>query len=144
MKIKLSNSNIECKLLNGEYRKSEEKPGEYKYYYRRVGICGSNRILFHYIDTTQKPTDYIQSIIDHLPDLAAEYLNRILQMYNNVLVHMTLYPGEPTGYDIYYHCENETNTIFDLVEWMRTNNDFAAIEYNYTEIIDGHQKCINT
>lgn len=142
MKMKFENSNIEFDLLNGEYRKLEEESGKMICYYLCVGLCGSNRILFHYIDTTHEPTDFIQSIMDNLIDMALNYLDDVLKSNDNVLVHMSLYPGESTGYNIYYECDCKSNDINDLITWMSNHNDFAAQEYNFTEIIDGHQQHI--
>ena len=142
MKMKFGNSNIEFDLLNGEYRKLEEESGKMICYYLCVGLCGANRILFHYIDTTHEPIDFIQSIIDNLIDMALNYLDGVLNANDNVLVHMSLYPGESTGYNIYYGCDCESNDINDLIAWMSNHNDFAAKEYNFTEIIDGHQQHI--
>lgn len=142
MKMKFKNSNIEFELLNGEYHRLQQESGERICYYLCVGLCGKNKILFHYIDATQEALDYIQTIMNNLIDTAADYLDSVLQTNDNILVHMTLYPGEPTGYEIYYDCDCDSNNISDIVSWMAEHNDFAAAEYNFTEIVDEHQKCI--
>ena len=139
MKMKFANNELECELLEGEYRRyADEGYGEYLC----VGISNTNRVLFQYIDIVKEPIDFVQSIIDNVPDFAMDYLVNVLSNKNDVLVRMTLYPEVPTGFEIYYDCYCENNDVESLVDWMRSHNDFEAEEYRYTEIINGHQMCI--
>ena len=139
MKMKFANNELECELLEGEYRRyADEGYGEYLC----VGISNTNRVLFQYIDIVKEPIDFVQSIIDNVPDFAMDYLVNVLSNKNDVLVRMTLYTEVPTGFEIYYDCYCENNDVESLVDWMRSHNDFEAEEYRYTEIINGHQMCI--
>ena len=42
-------------------------------------------------------------------------------------------------YDIYYDFNGSDLSINGLVDWMQLNNDFAAINYRYTEVKNGKQ-----
>lgn len=139
MKIKFANNEFEGTLTNGEYRRyADEGYGEYLC----VGIFGNNRVLFQYIDTMNEAVDYVQGVIDNIPDFAMDYLVNVLNENNDILIRLTLYPQTPTGFEIYYNCQCEENDVQSLIAWMGEHNDFEAEEYRYTEIIDGHQKCI--
>lgn len=141
MKIKFANSNIEGKLLEGEYlRYANEKYGEYLC----VGIFNTNRILFQYIDIANESVDFVQSVVDNVPDFAMNYLEGVLSDKTDVLVRMIFYPGTPTSFEIYYDCYCEEDDVENLISWIASHNDFAAEEYKYTEIIDGHQMCIGS
>lgn len=140
MKMKFADTELEYELLNGEYyRYAEEQYGEYLC----VGLFGNNKVLFQYIDTMNEPVDFVQSLISNIPDYAMDYLVKVLNENSNIFVRLTFYPGNPTGFEIYYDCDCKDDSIGSLIEWMSTHNDFAATEYRYTEIIDGHQKCID-
>lgn len=139
--MKFANSELDFELLDGEYRRYVDEIGAMSSRYLCVGISGSNRILFQYIDTVHEPVDFIQSVISNIPDPALEYLIDVLSANNNILVALTFVPGCPTSYDIYYECDCNDNNINNLEKWMIDNNDFAAFEYKYTEIINKHQVC---
>lgn len=142
MKMKFDNKEFNFELLDGEYRRYVEEDGTRSAEYLCVGICDSNRILFQYIDTTDESVDYVQCIIDNIPEFALDYLTDALDKNNDALVRLTLTPGLPSSFEIYYNCDCEDNNINNIVEWMWINNDFAATEFRYTEVINGHQKCV--
>ena len=139
MKMEFANSGLEYELLDGEYRRyTEEGYGEYLC----VGVIGTNRVLFQYIDTKKESINFVQSLIDNIHDLAIDYLVSALEENDDLLIRLTLYPGTPTSFEIYYNCDCERNDINSLIEWIGTHNDFAAKEYRYTEVKNGHQKYI--
>lgn len=139
--MKFADSEFELELLDGEYRRCVDEDGEMSARYVCAGKVGNNRMLFQYIDTIQEPVDFVQSVISNIPDLAMEYLVGVLSDYENIMVMLTFVPGSPTSYDIYYDCDCESNEINSLEQWMFTHNDFAAFEFKYTEITNGHQRC---
>lgn len=140
MKMKFVNKEFE--LLNGEYRRYMEADGTHQAEYLCVGICDDNRVLFQYIDTTGEAKDFVQCIIDNIPKFALDYLTDIMNKNNNMLVRITLFPTMPAGFEIYYNCNCKNNDIDSIIQWMGDNNDFEATEFRYTEVINGHQKCI--
>ena len=142
MKMKFADSELEFKLLDGEYRRYIDEDKNKYAEYLCVGEFDTSRVLFQYIDTTNEVVDYVQSIISNIPEFALDYLVTALSTNNDVLVRLTLYPGEPTSFEIYYHCYCEDNDINNLIGWMGAHNDFAATEYKYTEVVNGHQKCV--
>jgi hypothetical protein len=142
--MKFANSELEMELLNGEYRRYIDENGTMSARYVCVGILGDNRMLFQYIDTVQEPVDFIQSVISNIPDPALDYLVDVLSENSNVMVMLMFVPGSATGYDIYYDCTCASNDVNSLEQWVMTNNDFAAFEYKYTEITNGHQRCAGT
>ena len=138
MKMKFADSELEYELLDGEYRRyADEGYGEYLC----VGLFDTNKMLFQYIDTTMEPVDFVQSVISNLPEFALYYLLNVLQTNNNMLIRLTFSPETPTGFEIYYDCSCQDNDINSIIEWISANNDFAAAEYRYTEVINGHQQC---
>lgn len=139
--MKFANSELDFELLDGEYRRYVDEIGAMSSRYLCVGISGSNRILFQYIDTVHESVDFIQSVISNIPDPALEYLIDVLSTKTNILVSLTFVPGCPTNYDIYYDCDCNDNAINSLERWMIDNNDFAAFEFKYTEVINKHQVC---
>ena len=140
--MKLQFANREFELLNGEYRRYVEEDGTQEAEYLCVGVYGNNRILFQYIDTSKEAVDFIQRVVDNIPDFALEYLINVFEAKNDVLVRMTFIPMLPTSFEIYYNCDCESNDIDNIIQWMSENNDFAATEFRYTEIVNGHQKCV--
>ena len=129
-------------LLNGEYRRYIEEDGSQSAEYLCVGLFEENKVLFQYIDTDGNITDYVQCVIDNIPTFALDYLTKALQTHRNVLVRLIFMPTMPTGFEIYYDCNCESSQVDDIIKWMAENNDFAATEFRYTEIVDGHQKCV--
>ena len=142
MKMQFANKEFEVELLNGEYRRYVNENGVQDAEYLCVGLYGENKILFHYIDTTGTIVDYIQNVMDNIPEYALEYLTNILNKHTNVLVRLTFIPVFPTSFEIYYDSHCESNDVNDIIQWMGENNDFAATEFRYTEVINGHQKCV--
>ena len=139
--MKMQFANKEFELFDGEYRRYAEDDGTQSAEYLCVGVCGNNKILFQYADTTGEAVDFIQDIIDNIPEFALDYLVNVLNTNNNVLVRMTFMPNSATGYEIYYDCGCENNDTSSIIMWIGENNDFAATEFRYTEVVNGHQKC---
>ena len=142
MKIKFNEKEFDFELLDGEYRRYLEDDGTRSAEYLCMGIYEDKKILFQYIDTNGQITDYIQCVVDNIPEFALDYLTDVLNTNSDVLVRLTFTPVMPTGFEIYYNCNCESNEISDIIKWMYENNDFAATEFRYTEIINGHQKCV--
>lgn len=140
--MKLQFANREFELLNGEYRRYVEEDGTQEAEYLCVGVYGDNRILFQYINTTGEAVDFVQRVVENIPDFALEYLIDVLNKNNNVLVRMTFMPVLPTSFEIYYNCDCQSLDINDMIKWMSDHNDFAATEFRYTEVVNGHQKCV--
>ena len=138
MKMKFADSELEYELLNGEYRRyADEGYGEYLC----VGLFDTNKVLFQYIDTAMESVDFVQSVISNLPEFAMYYLLNVLHTHSDTLIRLTFSPETPTGFEIYYNCSCRENDINSIIEWINANNDFAAEEYRYTEVINGHQQC---
>lgn len=135
--IKLGDLNV--KLLEGEYHRFHKEDGSKDYFYLCPGLVGENKLLFQYVDTLYQPVDFVQAVIDNLPTVAIEYLVDVLNTHKNVLVFISHVPGSITCFDIYYGNTCKSNATSDLLDWMMDHNDWAARQYNYTEIIDGKQ-----
>lgn len=142
MKIKGLGKEFDFELLEGEYRRYIGDEGTQEAEYLCVGVCGSNRVLYQYIDTTGDIVDYVQCVVDNIPKFALDYLINVLERNDNVLVRLVLTPGLPTSFEIYYNYNCGEDGVDNIIEWMWLNNDFEATEFRYTEIIDGHQKCV--
>ena len=142
MKIQFTNKEFEVKLLDGEYRRYIEDDKMQSGEYLCIGLYRGNKILFQYIDTTGEIVDYVQDIIDNIPEFALDYLTNVIDKNINVLIRLIFTPELPTSFEIYYDCYCESDNMDDIIKWMDENNDFAAIDFRYTEIINGHQKCI--
>ena len=56
-----------------------------------------------------------------------------------ILIYITRYLDADSCYDIYYDFNGDDLSINGLVDWMQLNNDFAAVNYRYTEIKNGKQ-----
>lgn len=142
MRIQFDNKEFNFELLDGEYRRYVEEDDSRSAEYLCVGVCGMNRILFQYIDTTGESVNFVQRIVDNIPDFALEYLMDVIDKNINLLVRMTFVPVLPTSFEIYYDCDCEDDDINSIIKWISENNDFAATEYRYTEVVNGHQKCV--
>ena len=142
MKIGFTNKEFDFELLDGEYRRYVEDDGAQNEEYLCIGICGENRILFQYIDTTNDIVDYVQCVVENIPEFALNYLVNVLDKNDDILVRLTFVPGLPTSFEIYYDCNCKEDGVDNIIEWMWNNNDFAATEFRYTEVINGHQKCV--
>ena len=132
--------NLTIELFEGEYYRFATADPTRINYYLCVGTYKTNKILFQYVDTKNVPVDYVQAVIDNLPKVALEYLVDALNTNENVLVFISHVPGSITRFDIYYQSDCESNATDDLLDWMMDHNDWAAKQYNYTEIIDGKQR----
>jgi redox-regulated HSP33 family molecular chaperone len=141
MEIKFSDKKFNFELLDGEYRRYVENDVQTAEYLC-VGVCGKNKILFQYINTAGESIDFVERIVDNIPEFALDYLTDVLTKNDDMLVRLTFIPVLPTSFEIYYNCDCESNVISDIIQWMSENNDFAATEFRYTEIINGHQKCV--
>lgn len=142
MKMKFDNKEFDFELLEGEYRRYVEEDGSRRGEYLCVGVNGVNRILFQYVDTIGEAVDFVQRVVENIPDFALEYLMGVLNQNNDILVRMTFVPAMPTSFEIYYNCDCYDNDVNSIIKWMSENNDFAAAEYRYTEVANGHQKCV--
>ena len=142
MKLKFDNKEFDFELFEGEYRRYVETDGSRNGEYLCLGVCGVNRIFFQYVDTTGEVVDFVQRIVDNIPGFALEYLMDVLDNNVDVLVRLTFIPVLPTSFEIYYDCDCENNDVGSVIKWMGENNDFAATEYRYTEVVNGHQKCV--
>ena len=140
MKVQFRNKELD--LFNGEYRRYVEADGTHSGEYLCVGVHEQNRILFHYIDTTGEGADFVQRIIENIPDFALDYLIDVLDKNSNILVRLVFMPVLPTSFEIYYDYSDAANDVDSIIGWISKHNDFAASEYRYTEVIDGHQQCI--
>ena len=129
---------LDVKLLEGEYHRFQEK--DRINFYLCPGLVGTNKLFFQYVDTLGQPVSFVQAVIDNLPKVALEYLVDALNTNENVLVFISHVPGSITRFDIYYQSDCESNATDDLLDWMMDHNDWAAKQYNYTEIIDGKQR----
>lgn len=131
---------LSVKLLEGEYHRFKQDDDNRPNFYLCPGLVGENKLLFQYVDTLNQPMDFVQTVIDNIPDVALKYLVNVLNTYKNVLVFVSYVPGGITCFDIYYGNTCKSNNTDDLLDWMMDHNDWAAKQYNYTEIIDGQQK----
>lgn len=133
------------RLGEGEYRRYRDEDGLTRAEYLCIGLYKNNKILFHYVDTTGEIVDYVKTIWNNTPDFAKEYLMDVLNKNENLALRMTLVPGTPTSYEIYYDGYKDRGLLAEpLIQWMLQHNDFAAETYRYTEILNGHQECVGT
>lgn len=140
--MKVQFANKEFNLFNGEYRRYTEGSDVQNSEYLCVGVYGKIKVLFQYIDTTSEDVDFVQCIVNNIPEFALDYLVDILNTNTNMLIRLSFIPTMPTSFEIYYDYDNESNDVDDIIKWMYENNDFAAMEYRYTEVVNGHQKCV--
>lgn len=141
MTTKFTHRGFEFELLGGEYRKYVDVGGEHAEYLC-VAKYNGNKMLIQYVDTTGVIVDYVQTLMENVPDFAYNYLIDVMNKNSNILVRLTFIPAAPTSFEIYYHCDYDSEDIDGIVSWMGHHNDFAAESYRYTEIVNGHQKCI--
>ena len=140
MTTKFVHRGFEFELLSGEYRRYIGVDGKHAEYLC-VAKYNGNRMLIQYVDTTGVIVDYVQEVMDYIPEMAYDYLIRVMNETSNVLVRLTFVPVPPTSFEIYYDCDYNNDNIDDIIEWMLNHNDFAAEDYRYTEIVNGHQRC---
>lgn len=126
-------------LQNGTMRRY---PGEAPDYLD-VGVAeNNNRILFYYSDASEI-VDYIDTIIKNVPDIAVKYLDELFEKRTDILLRLWYTPGsEMSCFEVYHNCTCESNELDDLIRYMASNNDFAAAQYRYTEVINGKQRPI--
>lgn len=141
------NRGFEFEVLDGEYRRYRNRPGEPEHAeYLCVAKYNGNRILLHHVREDGEIVNFVQTIYDKLPDFAFNYLMNVLNEHQNVVAR-ALYVAVPdsiTGYEIYYDCDCNSDKVDDIIEWIATHNDFDAADYRYTEVVNGHQKCVGT
>ena len=145
MTTKFEYRGFEFELLDGEYRRYRNELGELEH---AEHLCLSrfngNQLLLQYMDSTGVPVNYVQTLFENIPDFAFEYLMNVLEKKTNVLVRLIFISDAPTSFEIYYECDICTESIDETVQLMVYHNDFAAMEYRYTEVANGHQKCVGT
>ena len=127
-------------LLSGEYYRYQGREEDNEYIC--IGKCGGNTVFFEYLDTTGEVVNYVETIVENLPDIAYGYLMDVLSKHNGILVRIYYLPGETSSYEIYYNYNGNSSEVFYLVDWMQEHNDFANMQYKYTQVIDGHQTCV--
>lgn len=141
MTTKFTHRGLEFELLDGEYRRYVDDDGQHAEYLC-IAKYNNNRILMQYIDTTGIVVDFVQTLMNNMPDFSFDYLLNVMSNNSNVLARATFIPATPTGFEIYYDCDYVNDDISGIISWMSKHNDFAAETYRYTEIINGHQKCV--
>ena len=141
MTTKFTHRGFEFELLDGEYRRYADVGGEHAEYLC-VAKYNGNRMLVQYVDTTGIVVDFVQTLMDNMPNFAFDYLVSVMNNNNNVLARTTFVPATSTSFEIYYNCDYVSDDIDGIIDWMRQHNDFAAETYRYTEVINGHQKCV--
>lgn len=141
MTTKFMHRGFEFELLDGEYRRYVDVDGKHAEYLC-VAKYNNNKMLIQYVDITSVVLDYVQTLMDNMPDMAFDYLMDVMTSKENVLARLTFIPATPTSFEIYYDCDYEKDDVDGIIEWMIQNNDFAAETYRYTEIVNGHQKCV--
>lgn len=134
----------EFEIGKGEYRRYIEENGSTSGEYLCYGSYNNNHILFQYIELNAEPINYVKSVLENIPDFAFNYLMTELIERQELVVRMSYFPGSQTSFEIYYNYDQSSNDISWLIQWMGEHNDFAAQEYRYTQIIDGHQSCIGS
>ena len=141
MTTKFTHKGFEFELLKGEYRRyvsDNEQSAEYLC----IAKYNDNKLLLQYVDTTGAIVDYVQTLMDNMPNMVFDYLMDVIGQRKDVLVRTTFIPANPTSFEIYYDCDYNGDDIDGIIEWMLEHNDWAAESYRYTEIVNGHQKCV--
>lgn len=126
-------------LITGETHRLVNDLGQQTSYYIALAECLGHYILFCYTDMNDDSVNYVSEIIDGIPSFASNYLIDVMQNNNSLLIYITRYIDSDSCYDIYYNFNGDDFSIDGLVNWMQLNNDFAAVNYRYTEIKDGKQ-----
>lgn len=126
-------------IINGETHRLRDDLGNESEYYVALGNCLGHNILFNYTNIDNYDLDYISEIIMGIPEFASNYLLDVMQHNDNLLIYLTRYLDVDSCYDIYYDFDGDDLSINGLVNWMQLNNDFAAVNYRYTEIKNGKQ-----
>ena len=126
-------------VSNGEIHRLRDDLGNESEYYVALGYCLGHNILFNYTNIDDYNLNYINEIIDGVPEFASNYLLEAMRHNDNLLIYLTRYMDVDSCYDIYYDFDGDDMSINGLVNWMQLNNDFAAINYRYTEVKNGKQ-----
>ena len=126
-------------ISDGEIHRLRDDYGNESSYYVALGQCLGHNILFNYTNIVDYNMDYIFEIISGIPTFASNYLLDVMQHNDNLLIYITRYLDVDSCYDIYYNFNGDDLSINGLVNWMQLNNDFAAVNYRYTEIKNGKQ-----
>ena len=138
---------FEFELLDGEFRRYRDFPElANREEYLTVAKYNGNRILLQHVRTDGEIVDYVRTLFEKIPDFAFDYLMSVLNSHQNVTVCASYVAIEDamTSFTIYYSCDCDSDQIDDIIAWMISNNDWAAENYRYTEVVDGHQKCVGT
>lgn len=131
--------NQHLNIINGEMHKQVDEFGNEAMYYVALAECLGHNIVFCYTCIDAYDINYIDKIIEGIPDFAANYLLDAMTHNDNLLVYITRYLDVDSCYDIYYDFDGDDISINGLVNWMQINNDFAMTNYRYTEIRNGKQ-----
>lgn len=132
-------------VLEGEYRRYRNHSKEPEHSeYLCVAKYNGNRLLLQYVGTEDETVDFVETLFSRLPEFAFDYLMSVLDKYENILVRATYVSMEDAiaSYEIYYDCDCLRDDIDSVLGWMISHNDFASETYRYTEIVNGHQKCV--
>jgi hypothetical protein len=130
-------------IITGEVHRQIDEFDQQSAYYIALAECMGHYVLFCYTDIHDYNNNYIAEIIDGTPSFASNYLVDTMQHNDNLLIYITRYRDADSCYDIYYDFNGDDLSIDGLVNWMQINNDFAAVNYRYTEIKDGKQTIPN-
>ena len=147
MTTKFEYRGFEFELLDGEFRRYRDFPElANREEYLTVAKYNGNRILLQHVRTDGKIVDYIRTLFENIPDFAFDYLMSVLNSHQNIMscVSYVAIEDAMTSFTIYYGCDCDSDQIDDIIAWMISNNDWAAENYRYTEVVEGHQKCVGT
>ena len=126
-------------IITGEMHRKIDEFGNMSMYYVALAECMGHNIVFCYTDVDHNDINYIDEIIAGIPEFAANYLLDAMKYNDSLLIYITRYHNTDSCYDIYYDFDGEDLSIEGLVDWMQINNDFAMVNYRYTEIKNGKQ-----
>lgn len=138
---------FDFELLDGEFRRYRDFPElANREEYLSVAKYNGNRILLQHVRTDGEIVDYVRTLFEKIPDFAFDYLMSVLNNHQGVMVCASYVAIEDamTSFTIYYGCDCDSDQIDDIIAWMISNNDWAAENYRYTEVVNGHQKCVGT
>lgn len=130
-------------VITGEVHRWRDDDGNESACYLALAECLGHNIVFNYTYVDNESVNYINEIINGLPVFASNYLLNVMENNSNLLIYITRFKNEDSCYDIYYDFEEDDMSLDDVVNWMQLNNDFAAVNYRYTEIKNGKQSIPN-
>lgn len=131
--------NQQLNITTGEVHRQVDEFGNESMYYVALAECLGHNILFCYTSIDKHDINYVNEIITGIPSFAANYLLDVIQNNDNLLIYITKYTNADSCYDIYYDFNGDDLSVGGLVNWMQLNNDFAMVNYRYTEIKNGKQ-----